>query len=81
MDDTETTYEVGELYTPEAECGLRFDDPRLGVEWPMPVTDVSPKDRAWRLLGDVEPGIRARMTRPKTEDRRPKITRTTGEVG
>jgi dTDP-4-dehydrorhamnose 3,5-epimerase len=61
-DNTETTYEVGEFYTPSAESGLRFDDPRLGISWPLPATDMSPKDRAWRLLDEAEPEIRGRMT-------------------
>jgi dTDP-4-dehydrorhamnose 3,5-epimerase len=63
-DDTETTYQVGEFYTPAAEGGLRYSDPRLAIEWPLPVTDMSPKDREWRLLDDAEAGIRARMTLP-----------------
>ena len=29
MDDTETTYQVGEFYTPAAEGGLPYDDPAL----------------------------------------------------
>jgi dTDP-4-dehydrorhamnose 3,5-epimerase len=61
-DNTETTYQVGEFYTPEAESGLRYSDPRLGIEWPLPVTDMSPKDRVWPLLDEAEPGIRARMS-------------------
>lgn len=61
-DNTETTYQVGEFYTPAAESGLRYSDPRLAIEWPLPVTDLSPKDRAWGLLEDVEPEIRARMS-------------------
>jgi dTDP-4-dehydrorhamnose 3,5-epimerase len=61
-DNTETTYEVGEFYTPSAESGLRFDDPRLGISCPLPATDMSPKDRAWRLLDEAEPEIRGRMT-------------------
>ena len=31
-DDTETSYQVGEFYTPETEGGLRHDDPRLGLD-------------------------------------------------
>ena len=31
-DDTETSYQVGEFYTPEMEGGLRYDDPRLGLD-------------------------------------------------
>jgi dTDP-4-dehydrorhamnose 3,5-epimerase len=53
-DNTETTYVVGELYTPAAESGLRYNDPRLGVEWPLPVTDISDKDLRWPLLADGE---------------------------
>jgi dTDP-4-dehydrorhamnose 3,5-epimerase len=60
-DDTETTYQVGEFYTPGAEGGLRFDDPRLGLLWPLPVTVISPKDLAWRPLSDVEQDLHGRM--------------------
>ena len=54
-DNTETTYQVGEFYTPAAEGGLRHDDPRLGIRWPLPVSDISDKDRRWPLL---EAGVR-----------------------
>ena len=43
---TETSYQVGEFYTPEAEGGLAYDDPRLGLEWPLPVAAISEKDAA-----------------------------------
>lgn len=46
-DDTEAFYLVNAFYGPEQERGLRFDDPRFGVQWPAPVTEVSPKDRSW----------------------------------
>ena len=36
--DTETSYFVGEFYTPEAEGGLSPHDPRLGLDWPLPVS-------------------------------------------
>ncbi|HWT25905.1 MAG TPA: dTDP-4-dehydrorhamnose 3,5-epimerase [Solirubrobacteraceae bacterium] len=49
-DDTEVDYLVSEYYTPGVERGLRHDDPALGIEWPLPVTVVSDKDRAWPLL-------------------------------
>jgi dTDP-4-dehydrorhamnose 3,5-epimerase len=59
---TETSYQVGEFYTPAAEGGLRYDDPGLGLAWPLPVTEISPKDGAWELLAEVEPELRRRMT-------------------
>jgi dTDP-4-dehydrorhamnose 3,5-epimerase len=60
-DVTETSYQVGEFYAPGHEGGLRYDDPDLGLSWPMPVTEISEKDRAWPLLSEVEPAVRARM--------------------
>jgi dTDP-4-dehydrorhamnose 3,5-epimerase len=61
-DDTETTYQVGEFYAPEYEGGLRYDDARLALDWPLPVGELSDKDRAWPLLDDVEDELKTRMT-------------------
>lgn len=63
-DNTDTSYQVGEFYTPGLESGLRYDDPRLGLEWPLPVTMIADKDRAWRLLDEIEPELRDRMAAP-----------------
>lgn len=61
VDATDTSYFVGEFYTPEAEGGLSPHDPRLGLEWPLPVSAISPKDADWAGLDEVEPEIRRRM--------------------
>jgi dTDP-4-dehydrorhamnose 3,5-epimerase len=61
VDETETSYFVGEYYTPDAEGGLAPDDPRLGLTWPLPVTTISEKDAAWTPLETVEPELRRRM--------------------
>jgi dTDP-4-dehydrorhamnose 3,5-epimerase len=61
-DVTETTYQVGEFYTPGAEGGLHYDDPALGLTWPLPVAEISDKDRAWAPLSEVEPELIRRMT-------------------
>jgi dTDP-4-dehydrorhamnose 3,5-epimerase len=60
-DVTETSYQVGEFYAPGHEGGLRYDDPGLGLSWPLPVSEISEKDRAWPLLSKIEPEVRARM--------------------
>jgi dTDP-4-dehydrorhamnose 3,5-epimerase len=60
-DGTETSYQVGEFYTPAAEGGLRFDDRRLGLTWPLPIGEVSPKDSAWKTLEQIEPELKRRM--------------------
>jgi len=49
-DGTETSYQVGEFYTPGSEGGLRYNDARLRLPWPLPVTVVSEKDQTWPLL-------------------------------
>jgi dTDP-4-dehydrorhamnose 3,5-epimerase len=49
-DDTEVTYLMSEPYAPEHERGIRFDDPGLGIEWPLPVAVVSEKDAGWPSL-------------------------------
>jgi dTDP-4-dehydrorhamnose 3,5-epimerase len=61
-DNTDTSYQVGEFYTPNAESGLRHDDPRLGLKWPLPVSVISSKDQAFRLLREVENEVRGRMS-------------------
>jgi dTDP-4-dehydrorhamnose 3,5-epimerase len=61
-DNTHTTYQVGEFYAPEHEGGLKFDDPRLGLEWPLPLTSMSAKDQQWKLLSEIEPEMKRRMS-------------------
>lgn len=61
-DGTETSYQVGEFYAPGLEGGLRFDDPALGLSWPLPVGVMSPKDREWQPLAVFESELRRRMT-------------------
>jgi dTDP-4-dehydrorhamnose 3,5-epimerase len=61
-DVTETSYQVGEFYTPGAEGGLRYDDPKLGLSWPLPVTEISEKDREWPSLSEIEPELVRKMT-------------------
>lgn len=64
VDETETSYQVGEFYAPETEGGLAYDDPRLGLAWPLPVTAISEKDSQWQPLDAVEAELRRRMTLP-----------------
>ena len=60
--DTETSYLVGEFYSPEDEGGLMYSDPKLGLEWPLPVREISEKDSKWQLLEDFEPELKRRMS-------------------
>ncbi|HLZ70241.1 MAG TPA: dTDP-4-dehydrorhamnose 3,5-epimerase [Dehalococcoidia bacterium] len=49
-DGSEVAYQVSEFYAPGRERGLRFDDPRLAIAWPLPVQVISEKDAGWPLL-------------------------------
>jgi dTDP-4-dehydrorhamnose 3,5-epimerase len=46
-EDCAVTYQVSEFYTPAAERGLRWNDPAIGIRWPVEVVDLSDKDRNW----------------------------------
>jgi len=61
-ENTETGYQVGEFYTPNSEGGLMYNDPKLSLEWPMPVTEISSKDKNWKLLSENETEIKCKMT-------------------
>ncbi|RDE06291.1 dTDP-4-dehydrorhamnose 3,5-epimerase [Sphingomonas aracearum] len=59
-DDVEVTYLVSAPYSPAHEAGLRFDDPALEIDWPLPPSAVSDKDRAWPLLSErLDPPLAA----------------------
>jgi len=66
-DKTETSYQVGEFYTPGCEGGLIYNDPRLGLSWPLPVTVVSDKDRVWKRLEEQESELKQRMSVKRVE--------------
>jgi dTDP-4-dehydrorhamnose 3,5-epimerase len=55
VDGTEVMYQVSGSYAPAAERGLRWDDPELGLAWPLPVSVISAKDASWPLLAEREP--------------------------
>jgi dTDP-4-dehydrorhamnose 3,5-epimerase len=61
QDNTETSYQVGEFYTPSAEDGLLYNDPRLDLKWPLPVTVISEKDQKFKRLDEIEPELKRRM--------------------
>jgi len=62
-DDTETSYQVGEFYTPNADGGLRYNDPLLELEWPLPVSIISEKDQTWKSLKEFESELKRRMSK------------------
>ena len=54
-DGTEVLYKVTDTYAPEAEGGLLWNDPALGIAWPLAAQDatVNARDAAWPTLADL----------------------------
>jgi dTDP-4-dehydrorhamnose 3,5-epimerase len=52
-DNVEVSYLVSAPYMPTAERGLRYSDPRLDIQWPLPVAAISDKDASWPLLDEA----------------------------
>ncbi len=50
-DETEVFYQISEYHAPDKAAGLRFDDPKLNIQWPLPVAAISEKDLKWAWLG------------------------------
>lgn len=49
---TEVAYKVSDIHAPDCEAGLAWDDPELGLDWPLPASGpvLSVRDRAWPAL-------------------------------
>lgn len=52
--DCEVAYKVDDFYAPDCDGGIRWDDPDLGIAWPLPVAapELSEKDARLPLLKD-----------------------------
>lgn len=52
-DNCEVFYQMSEFYVPELARGLRFDDPQVGIRWPLANPILSDRDRSLPLLADL----------------------------
>ena len=55
--DCEVSYKCSDTYTPTNDGGVRWDDPAIGIAWPMPsniVPELSAKDHVQPLLADFD---------------------------
>lgn len=48
--NSELFYLSTEYYSPESEKGIRWDDPKFNIEWPIDITEISEKDAALPLF-------------------------------
>ena len=58
-DSTEAQYQMSEFYAPKLGRGLRFDDPKLGIHWPLSVSSISAQDLSWPFLSEKAVGLPA----------------------
>jgi len=54
-DDSELTYQITTPHRPEAEAGVRWDDPAFGIVWPLEVSIIAPRDRDYPDFRPPEP--------------------------
>ncbi|MDQ3000913.1 MAG: dTDP-4-dehydrorhamnose 3,5-epimerase family protein [Fibrobacterota bacterium] len=57
-DDTELLYLHTEYYSQPVEGALNAADPRLGIAWPLSITEISERDRSHAFLSSAFTGIR-----------------------
>ena len=50
-------YQHSAAYVPDAEDGLRFDDPAIGIAWPLPIGAVSERDQTFPLISNDFAGL------------------------
>jgi len=56
-DNCEVWYKCSDTYAPESDGGIRWDDPAIGIDWPMPagtMPELSAKDAAQPLLANFD---------------------------
>jgi len=56
VENTEVIYKVTSYYSPEHDRSIRFDDPAIGIDWPISSSSVqlSDKDQKAPLFADAE---------------------------
>jgi dTDP-4-dehydrorhamnose 3,5-epimerase len=56
-DNCEVSYKCSDTYAPESDGGIRWDDPAIGISWPMPagtVPELSAKDTVQPAMKDFD---------------------------
>lgn len=46
-DETEVSYQMSDYYVPDAACGVRWNDPAFGINWPIAVSSISKRDASY----------------------------------
>ncbi len=52
-DAVELSYQISTPYRPDAAIGFRWDDPDVGIDWPLEPAVVSSRDQTLPLLAEL----------------------------
>jgi dTDP-4-dehydrorhamnose 3,5-epimerase len=52
-EQADVAYKLSSYYDPEQEAGIRWDDPDVGVEWPIAAPQLSERDRTAPALAEI----------------------------
>jgi dTDP-4-dehydrorhamnose 3,5-epimerase len=55
--DTEALYFASDFYAPGQERGVRWNDPRFSIDWPITPVEISAKDRGWPDFDEAFHGV------------------------
>jgi dTDP-4-dehydrorhamnose 3,5-epimerase len=55
--DCELIYHHSQFYTTGAEGGIKYNDPKINISWPLAVTNISERDNQHNLLDENFKGI------------------------
>ena len=58
VEDCHLLYQHSAAYAPYCEDGLAFDDAKVGIRWPLPIAEISNRDRAFKHLDSGFEGVR-----------------------
>src|ERR1051326_6782495 len=53
MDNSEVFYQMSEFYYGDMASGVRYNDPRIGIKWPLGEIMVSERDKKLPLLSEI----------------------------
>jgi len=56
-DVADVAYKLSSVYDPETEAGIRWDDPDVGIEWPVDDPQLSERDRSAPSLAEIEESL------------------------
>ena len=56
-DAADVAYKLTSVYDPETEAGIKWDDPDVGVDWPVSDPQLSARDMSAPALSEIEANL------------------------